>query len=140
MLIDHMYSDAVFRESAKELLLGRDMDLGLLDELPCTGIIVIDTNPDQHTVTPIAMGFLRMVEGSYAMLDSYITNPLSTAVKRNEALDVITSGLLRNAADRGISKVISFTSDAGIADRCRQYKFEELPYSFFTINPNKPLQ
>ena len=96
----------------------RTLPYSVLDNLPVLGLIALEDNK------PIALGFLRRVEGNYGMLDSYITNPLESKELRHEALDGITSKLIILAKDLKIEQLFNFTADKGILSRAERHGFK----------------
>lgn len=113
-------------EYAKQILALRDMDLDT--ELPIYGLIAI-----KHDV-PVAMGFLRCIEGNYAMLDSYITNPDSPSEIRDHALDAITRKLIDIARYEQVSKLFAFSIEPHIILRAVKHGFKQTPYIFTVLD------
>ena len=105
------YKEYSHKSGMITMLEARHMDTTLWLDLPSFGLIAHEDGK------VVAAGFLRRVEGGYAMLDSYITNPHATSDQRNRALDTITSKLISISNAHGVTKLFTFTLDQGIADR-----------------------
>lgn len=99
------------------LLALRGLDVSMVEDLPNNGILVFQDD------ILIAAGFIRLIEGSSAMLDSYITNPNMSPELRNEALDKVTECLISQSKDLGISKLLSFTIEQTIVNRAIRHGF-----------------
>ena len=95
----------------------RDLDPTLAGDLPEMGLIAIEENE------VVAFGFLRKVEGPYAMLDSYLTNPTIAPEVRDKALDRITRKLISIAKVNHINKLIAFSADAHTIERAATLGF-----------------
>jgi hypothetical protein len=104
------------------LLANYSFDSALAADLPKFGLIAIENN------IPIAAGFLREVEGDYAMLDSYITNSSVDGALRNKALDLITSKLMKIAEHNNVVKLIAFTKSESIFNRSLKHGFNASPH------------
>jgi hypothetical protein len=99
-------------------------------EFPKLGLVV------QYEGKPIAMGFLRMVEGNYAQLDGMTTNPEASPELRNRANDVLTQNLLDTAKRLKIKKIIAFTLDENTLMRSFRHGFVKLSHSLIAIDPS----
>ena len=92
----------------------------VLSDLPKLGWVVSDEG------TMLCMGFLRLVEGNYAICDSLATNPEISARKRAEAFDKVTERLVKAAKDLKIKHLIAFTTKTGVEKRsARQHGFKK---------------
>lgn len=114
-------------EIMKEWLRERNMDEALLGELPHLGLIAFD---DEEVV---CAGFLRMVEGSYALMDSLTTNPRSSSSKRNVALDLMTCELKAVAESLGLKQVIAYCEHEATIERgLAKHGFVKLGHTVLT--------
>lgn len=98
------------------------MNLKVLEDLPEHGYIAFD-DMDR----PVAAGFIRRVEGNYALIDSLISNPEAPGVLRNEALDLITVQLIKTARELGFKQLIAFSRDVNTLKRAERHGFASLP-------------
>ena len=80
-------------------------------ELPVSGYVVEDWG------IPVAMAFLRMVEGDSAIAESLVTDPSAPLCKRVKAIDQIIEKLCQVAKDRGIKHLIATTVSTGVLTR-----------------------
>ena len=62
------------------------------DSIPKIGFVALTDDE-----IPIAMGFLRLVEGGYAQIDTFVSNPEIPGEIRHEALNEITNLLISKA-------------------------------------------
>lgn len=100
------------------------------DDLPTTGLIAFEEG------RPIAIGFLRCMEGGFAVLDSYITNPDIHAYDRHRALNRVTDKLIKIAKHNKVKGVIAFSSDYNTIERAKSFGFQVFPHVFTILNIN----
>jgi hypothetical protein len=116
------YGGSVHRSHLVEWLRARDSYVPGESEMPKIGYIGYNSG---HAV---AIGFLRMVEGGYAQLDSYTTNPAATPEERHVCLDLITTQLIGKAKELDIKGILCTTRDRGILERAiNRHGFKLLP-------------
>lgn len=118
------YNPDKHQSKARLLLLHRNMDINLVNDLPEHGLIAIKDG------IPIAMGFIRRIEGEYAMLDSYITDPKAAAPVRDRALETIGRKLIDMARNGGCKTLLAFSTDAHILARGVRWGFVPLEHKF----------
>lgn len=94
-----------------------------LSEMPKIGYVIYN---DHY---PIAMAFLRQVEGNIAQLDSLCTNPNSKSAERNDAIWVAVEEVIKACRALGIKHVMSFSTDAGIIERSARHGFKKVAES-----------
>lgn len=107
----------------------RQMDLSLADDLPEVGFIAV--NGDSP---PIAAGFLRLIEGKTAQIDSLITDPTVEPSLRNQAIDVVVERLLEFARANGVQSLIAFSIDAHTLERAKKHGFKHLPHTVMSLD------
>jgi hypothetical protein len=78
----------------------------------------------------VAAGFLRAVEGNYAMFDSYVTNPEQEDLIRHNALDRITQKLIKIAKHNKVDKLLMFSADYNTLMRAVSHGFSIFPHAF----------
>lgn len=105
------FNIVIHGNDAAELLNSHEMDLRFVNDLPENGLIAFEHGE------VIAMGFLRCMEGSYAIYDSFITNNFAKSDQRDKALTTIIDKLSDWAKDNNIHKLIAFTTDRGLNRR-----------------------
>jgi len=81
----------------------RGMNASVLDEIPHKGRIIY------YNAKPMAIGFIRDVEGGFAMIDGYLGDPDSDANTRSKCLDLLTLDLLEYAKSLRLNKIFAFT-------------------------------
>lgn len=72
----------------------------------------------------IAMGFLRLMEGPYGMLDTFVTNKGIDSQTRHMALEAITKELLTLATNLNLKAIMSYSDDVGILERAESVGFK----------------
>lgn len=87
------------------------------EQLPDFGLVAYDGE------TPVAMGFLRLAEGNYAILDGLITNPTSSPLTRDASLDELVVAITRESDRRGIAKLVAWTRDENTKVRSDKHGF-----------------
>jgi hypothetical protein len=65
---------------------------------------------------PIAIGFLRMIEGGYAQIDSLVTDPEISSNLRNEAIDLVIKQLIDIAIDLKLKGICSYSKEVRSMD------------------------
>jgi hypothetical protein len=90
-----------------------------LDTLPKIGFIVY-SDTEYHYV---AAGFLRLVEGGFAQIDTLVTNPNLVGDVRNEGLTLLVDTLIKTAKDMELKGIYSMTTDSSIIDRAMKLGF-----------------
>jgi hypothetical protein len=89
----------------------------LAEGLPEIGFIVEDE-------VAIAAGFLRRMEGPFAMIDAFMTNPLSDSGARHQALMILTNRIIQQGKELNLKRIFAFSSDNSILIRAVKHKFE----------------
>lgn len=116
---------------AETLLALRDLPTRFIYDLPENGYIAFSQGQC------VAMGFLRIIEGDYALFDAYITNPACLPIDRDEALDLITDALKLRAEDLKLKKVFAFTVNENIVERAISHGFSESEFRLIGMNISK---
>lgn len=104
-----------------DMLAGRESDLlGFTSykSLPKIGYIAMLGKE------PVAAGFLRRVEGGYAQLDTFASNPYFGGKIRDEGIRKVTSALMEDAADLKLVGILAITKDDGIFRRAKDQGFQ----------------
>lgn len=115
-----------------EWLKGHDQKPPKRSEMPANGYIVY-TNIG-HVLTPIACGFLRLVEGNYAQIDGLCVDPTIRGNIRNEALNEVASKLISLAKELNITKLFSFSTNKKTVTRSMDFGFVQLPHSVIILD------
>lgn len=105
-------------------------DLAFLDNyhLPRHGIIVSIGD------IPVAIGFLRMVEGGFAQFDSFVTNGYESSENRHLALSALIVHLTQKARLLGLKAIIAHTSDNGLLSRAEAIGFKVIPQTIIGLS------
>ncbi len=124
------YDSFKHREHAKRFLSNREMSKDLVDQLPKSGLVAFEND------IPIAMGFLREVEGNYAMLDSYLTDPTISGELRDIALDRITDKLITIATHYNQTLLLAISEDVNTIARSIRHGFKFTDYKVTRLKLN----
>lgn len=101
----------------------RDVHQPPLDEVPKHGVVILTDN------APICMGFVRLVEGGYGLIDGYISDPNQPAKQRNEALSLLTDEIIKLSKELGLSALLANTVDKHTLERSLKHGFSALPHA-----------
>jgi hypothetical protein len=71
-----------------------------------------------------AMGFLRKIEGGYAMIDTLVSNAKLSANTRHEAMSLLTKELVDTAKRLKLKGIISLTSAKDVISRAEDMGFK----------------
>lgn len=75
---------------------------------------------------PIAAGFLRRVEPSYAQIDTLVSNAYFGSILRHEGIDKVVHALIDDAKVLKLDGILATTSDDGVLKRAKSLGFIEL--------------
>lgn len=89
------------------------------DTLPKIGFIATEG------AIPVCIGFLRMLEGGYAQIDTLVTNRDLTSHIRHEGISIVVNELLNKAKSLNLKGIISFTTSKDIIDRAQTLGFKQ---------------
>lgn len=82
---------------------------------------------------PVAMGFLRMVEGGYAQIDGLTSNANLSAPLRNAGVSTVVDALLDKAKSMKLKGIISFTQDNSVIRRAKLLGFRALQHTVIVL-------
>ncbi len=88
------------------------MDIACIrqDMLPALGSVAFDFD-DEDNGTPVAAAFLRMVEGGFAQLDTFVTNANKPSDIRHEGINKCLDSLINQAKALKLHGIIATTKD-----------------------------
>lgn len=116
------------RDSAHILLAHREMSEAWTAVLPRFGFIV------HEETKPIAMGFIRLLEGKMGVLDSYITSREFPLEIRTLALDLISDELVNfSKTILKLNGLIAFSDHPNIIERAIRYGFTRMDKNVFQV-------
>lgn len=106
----------------------RDRSRWQTDQVPSTGFVyTIDDRP-------IAIGFIRKVEGNFCMLDGLITDPSQPGELRHIALDKVVEALILQAKELGYVSMIATTTEEDILERSVKHGFVKNPHNLIVLS------
>lgn len=117
--------------AAENLLASRGLPLNLALDLPVNGFIA------RYRGEPVAMGFIRLIEGGYGQIDSLITNSQFPSDIRDTVVDLLVSNLIKSSKSMGLRKLISYTLDSNTLARSYRHGFERSSHSVITLDLSK---
>jgi N-acetylglutamate synthase-like GNAT family acetyltransferase len=105
----------------------RGLDAQDAQDLPQNGFVC------EYDGVATAAGFIRLCEGNYGLIDSYITNPHASAEIRNKALNRLTEHLVHKARELKLKQLFAFTVDYNTKVRGTDYGFQLLPHALLGL-------
>ena len=112
-------------------LKAREMNDKLTDNLPTHGWVSFEHE------TPVAMGFLRCIEGDMAMIDSLITNPEINPKSRNMHLTKLNQKLIKVAKHHKLKALIAATIDYHTLIRALELGFVQQSHTLISLDLSK---
>ena len=104
------------------------MDDSMVDSLPKVGVMA-----EWLDGTPVAAGYLRVVEGGYAIIDSLIADPASDKTRRNEALDGIITRLIVDGRRLGMKSLLAICELPATIERAKTHGFDPSAFMALTL-------
>lgn len=101
-----------------------------ISRLPKLGLMV------SHCNTPVAVGFLRRVEGGIALIDGFICDPKSTIEIRDPCLDQLAKDLIEIAKHEGIQGLLVTTVNPRVVKRAQRLGFSSLDHQLLSLRLN----
>lgn len=72
---------------------------------------------------PVAVGFLRQVEGDVYWLDGLCSNPMASAVTRNDAINAVVAALIARAKELKLRGLVALCKDSNTISRGQRFGF-----------------
>lgn len=107
----------------------RFMDEISEDRIPKIGFITYSNTEYQY----IAAGFLRIVEGGYAQIDTMVTNPSLEPYVRNEGLTLLIETLIQTAKDMKLKGIYALTVDKSVLLRAEETGFQVIDHKIVAL-------
>lgn len=98
------------------------------EEMPAYGFVAYDDS------VPIAMGFLRCMEGGYAQIDGLATDPRASGEQRHLAQDAVVVQLINKAKHFGIKSLTAYSVHKGALKRALTHGFVHLPHTVIALD------
>lgn len=102
-----------------------------LDTLPAIGYIAMQSG------FPVAAGFLRMVEGGYAQIDTLATNAKFKSEPRHKAISSVVDELIKSAKILELKGIIALSSDEGVLNRASSLGFHVVQQTVIALSLTK---
>ncbi len=100
------------------------------EEYPAIGCIAYDKD------LPVAVAFLRRVEGGFGMVDGLTSNPEASSEQRHLGLDLVIYHILSVGKASGIMHICSITQDENTLMRAIRHGFVKFPHAVVMIDLN----
>lgn len=84
----------------------------------------------------ISCGFLRTVEGGFALFDGLATDPDTAPELRAKANDLIIDHICNVASEMSIKHILAYSTDTNTILRAERHGFALLPHTLFVKNLN----
>ena len=101
----------------------RDAYIPSKDEMPAIGYIAYSDNK------PVAVAFLRKMEGNHALLDGIASNPDATSEERHQAIDMVMESVVNTAKELKIKSILGYTRDESTFLRSIRHGFVQSPHA-----------
>jgi hypothetical protein len=82
---------------------------------------------------PVAAGFLRRVEPTFAQIDTLVSNRFMGAQNRHEGISKVVENLLEDAKRLQLTGVIAHTNDEGVLKRAAELGFHIIPQTIIGL-------
>lgn len=107
----------------------KDMYAIGLETLPKIGFISFSNTEFQY----IAAGFLRIVEGGFGQLDTFVTNPSLDSHVRDEGLNLLVETLINEAKTLKLKGIYAHTASINIIKRAEETGFHVINQSIIAL-------
>ncbi len=108
-------------------VLERTLDEPILNDLPKLGLMVSYCN------APVAVAFLRVVEGGKGMIDGFIADPSCDHKVRTLCLDQLILDLIKLAMYNDMSGLFGLTTNKRVVERARRLGFRLMPHKLVSM-------
>lgn len=99
------------------------------ETLPAIGFIVYSNSEYQY----ICAGFLRLVEGGFAQIDTLVTNPDIDSYIRHEGINLLVNKLLETAKSLKLKGIYAHTNSQNIIKRAVDTGFHVVNQSIIAL-------
>lgn len=82
---------------------------------------------------PLAGGFLRMIEGGYAMIDTLVSDAQASSQQRHEGMTTVVAALIQTSKDLKLKGILCHTRDEGVLKRAASLGFKVLPQTIIAL-------
>ena len=83
--------------------------------------------------TPVAVGFLRRLEGGYAQLDTLVSNGNLSSELRHEGVSALVDSLIQAAKDLKLKGIVAHTQDQGVLKRALSLGFRVVQQAIIAL-------
>ena len=95
--------------------------------LPKIGYIALLNNQ------PIAAGFLRRLEPSFAQIDTLVSNAYFGSLVRHQGIQHVVAALIHDAKALKLEGILATTSDTGVLKRAEELGFHEVDQKLIAL-------
>jgi hypothetical protein len=122
------YVHKIHFECIIQWLEARGMSAKGSENLPCVGYVALSE------AKPVAIAFLRICEGSLAIIEGLTTNPEAPSAVRHNAINDLIMQLINDAKMLGVKQLLSYSIDGDTIKRSESYGFKLLPHSLIGMD------
>lgn len=122
------YQSHLHRELLEEWLSSRKLRIPPVFEMPENGYVAY------KGLEPVAMAFIRKVEGGFGQLDGLVSNPTSSPKCRDLCIDIVVTKSLQEAKALGLRSIIAFSLDANTLARSVKHGFVQQPHTMIMVD------
>lgn len=108
----------------------RNLPIPTYESIPAEGLVACFEG------VPVCMGFLRCIEGGYALLDGLVTNPEASKTTRDCLLDNLVSNIMSLAKELKFKTVIAYSDDDNTLLRSERHGFVKQRHTFIAAKIN----
>lgn len=101
----------------------RGLAIKMAEDIPANGFVAVDDDMQ------IAMGFLRLCEGTVALFDGLATDPEAPSARRHIALNEVVSAIQQVAKAMDITQIICWSTDPTVITRSRAHGYKIMPHT-----------
>lgn len=118
-------------DDLKLMLNTQNSDVSVTSSIPRIGIIA---HLEGRSQTPVAAGFLRMVEGGFAQIDGLTSNANLSSNIRHLGLSKVVSEVISQAKSLGVIQLHAFSKDKGTLKRAEAIGFRACEHTLIALS------
>jgi hypothetical protein len=104
-----------------------------MEPLPELGFLILVAT-SICTADPLAAGFLRIVEGGFAQIDTLMSNADFPSDIRHQGVSIVVNRLIQEAKKQGLKALYAHTRDASTIKRAKSLGFRVIPETIISLS------
>ena len=105
----------------------RCLEVASLNALPKLGLLV------RHCNVPVAVAFLREMEGGKALIDGFLADPDSDLAVRDECLNALIRDLITLAQKNRFTGILGLTTNPKVVERAKRLGFSLMDHRLVSM-------